>query len=357
MGKSIGTNEIEWLALGASFLASGGGGAPYHPVLMAQEALSRRGSVQLVGPDELPANAFLLPVIVGGSPSAVVESLPSLEQIHRLREVVQEVLGAPCEAVLPIQIGSVNTVFPMVAAAELGLPCVDADLMQHCFPSLEMTLPALSGLPMAPIVMVDAMGAFSIIQAGTDQAGGRLLRATLAEMGMVALISAYRVTAEICTRYGDVGSVSRCIALGKLVDTLRGGESAAFDECLRFCGGTVVFEGVVIERHHDIGSGVPRGVVTAVSESAGRSILRLDHGSGNVAATVDGTIVAMVPDIITVVDIDSGDVVQSSDMLPGQRIRVLSIPSDERWHAPGASRIIGPAEFGLPDIVPAGEDR
>ncbi|WP_280417933.1 DUF917 domain-containing protein [Nocardia carnea] len=354
MSKSIGANDVERLALGASFLASGGGGAPYHPVLIAQEALSRHGAVTLVGPEELPPEALLLPVVIGGPPSAVVESLPSIEQIHRLRAAAEDVSGASCAAVLPVQIGPVNTVFPVAAAAELGLPCVDADIMQHCFPSLEMTSLALNGLPMSPVVMVDALGAYSIIQAGTDRAGGRLLRATLAEMGMVALVSAYRVNADICRSFGDVGSISRCMALGELVVRMQSGESAAFDECLQFCRGVVVFEGVVIEDHHDITADIPRGVITALGESTRGSILRLDHRGENVAATVDGIVAAMVPDIITVIDVDTGAVVQSPDVLPGQRVRVLSIPADDRWHTTAAKRIIGPAEFGLPPAVVTG---
>ncbi|MCC3312995.1 DUF917 domain-containing protein [Nocardia africana] len=351
MSKSIGANDVERLALGASFLASGGGGAPYHPVLMAQNALSRHGAVILVRPDELARDALLLPIIIGGPPSAVVESLPSAEQLHQLRAVVEEVSKAPCGGVLPIQIGPVNSVFPVAAAAELELPCVDADIMQHCFPSLQMTSLALNGIPMSPMIMVDASGAYSIIQAGTDQAGARLLRATLAEMGMVALVSAYTVTADICRRFGDVGSISRCIALGELVERLQGGDHAAFDECLRFCCGSAVFEGVVIEDRHDITGGVPRGVVTALSDSAPHSILRLDHGSEYVAATVDGAIVAMVPDIITLVDSDTYAIIPAPDVVRGQRVTVLSIPGDDRWRTPGARDIIGPAEFGLPRIA------
>lgn len=340
MGRSIRVGDVERLALGASFLAAGGGGDPYHAVLMAQESLTRHGPVLLVSPTELPPDALLLPVIVGGPPSAVIEALPSTDQILHLRQIVESTLGATCVAVLPIQIGPVNAVFPLVAAAELGLPCVDADIMQHCFPSLEMTLLALSGLPMSPIVMVDAMGAFSIQQAGTDRGGSRLLRATLAEMGMVALISAYSVTASVCARNASIGSISRCIELGALVAALRGGGCHALEECLRFTGGVVVFEGVVLERHTDLTAGVPHGVITAIGESADQRILRLDHGSETVAATVDGVIVAVTPDVLTLIDIDTGAVLQTPDIVRGQRLRVVSVPGNDRWYTPEAARLI-----------------
>ncbi|MDV6270648.1 DUF917 domain-containing protein [Rhodococcus globerulus] len=353
--RYVTVDDVDHLALGASFLASGGGGDPFLPLQMLRCALEKHGPVQLVDADAMNPEAALLPVAIGGSPSAVVEAFPGSPEIALLREIVEKHLGRVCEAVLPIQTGPVNGLFPIVVAAELGLPCIDSDLMARCFPALEMSFLTLAGFPLSPIFMVGAMGAYSIMQAGGDHTGSKLLRATLTEMGMVAVTSAYQVTARDCREHGAFRSLSRIVDLGKLVHAMESGEFMDLDRTLDACGGLVIFEGTVVEVIHEVTSGIPRGVVTVLGDDVSGigsiDVLRIDQQSENLIASINGVPISTVPDIITVLDGETGTVVPITSLSRGQHIRVVALPGDPRWHTPHAATLVGPRAFGF-DIDP-----
>ncbi|MGC0362119.1 DUF917 family protein [Rhodococcus sp. 27YEA15] len=347
-------DDVDRLSAGVSFLASGGGGDPLLPVQMLRHSLLQRGPVTLIDAADLDDDAVVLPVVMGGTPSAVVEAFPGRSEILLLREVIERHLGRPCAAILPMQMGPVNGLFPIVVAAELDLPCIDADLMQRCFPALEMTFLTLAGFPLSPIYMVGSSGSYSIMRAGSEQSGSNLLRATLTEMGMVAVVSAYEITARDVRAHGSAGALSRGIELGRLVLDMESGDDHAVERCLAACDGRIVFEGTVVEVVHEVTAGTANAVVTVFGENRADTsvdILRLDQQSENLIATLNGTPVTTVPDIISVLDAETGSVVQNTSLSRGQHIRVVAAPGDRRWHTDEAAALIGPRVFGF-DIDP-----
>ena len=61
--RTIGVDEINDIALGASLLGAGGGGDPYIGRLMAMQAVKECGPVTLIEPDEVPDDAFIAPCV------------------------------------------------------------------------------------------------------------------------------------------------------------------------------------------------------------------------------------------------------------------------------------------------------
>jgi DUF917 family protein len=54
--------DLDDLALGAVFLATGGGGDPYLPILIAKQTLEQTGPVTLIDAEALSDEAFVVPV-------------------------------------------------------------------------------------------------------------------------------------------------------------------------------------------------------------------------------------------------------------------------------------------------------
>src|SRR5690606_24586321 len=110
---------------GAAILGTGGGGDPHVGRLLAEQALRRRGPVELVDVEEVPEDACALTVGMMGAPTVMVEKLPSVEQIGEAVLTLGRYLGREVTHVLCAEAGGVNSTLPFVAAAELGLPLVD----------------------------------------------------------------------------------------------------------------------------------------------------------------------------------------------------------------------------------------
>ncbi|GAA5150568.1 DUF917 domain-containing protein [Pseudonocardia eucalypti] len=364
MARYVGVGDVDHLVRGAAVLGSGGGGDGYVPRQMLLAAIERYGPVPLVDAAEMDADAPVLPVIGAGAPATLVEMFPGDAESERLRELVETAAGRPCEAVLPLQPGPVNAALPLVVAAQLGLPCLDADAMCRVFPMVEMTLFTLAGISPAPLFAVDAKDARVMLSAPDHRTVSALLRSCLPELSLVALISTYQVTAGQCARYAANGGLSRCLRIGRaltesLTESLTGslaeplaGLSA---ESLAEFGGVPLVRGVVaelVQRSDPTGTdGFPRGVLSVQSLDDPSRVLRVDFQNENLVAAEDGVVRVTVPDLINVIDTDTGAVMQTVDLVVGQRVHVVAMPADPRWHTDDGIALAGPRAFGY-DIEP-----
>ena len=356
MARYVGVGDVDHLVRGAAVLGSGGGGDGYVPRQMLLAAIERCGPVPLVHAAELDPDAPVLPVIGAGAPATLVEMFPGDAESARLRELVETAAGRPCEAVLPLQPGPVNAALPLAVAAQLGLPCLDADAMCRVFPMVEMTLFTLAGISPAPLFAVDAKDARVMLSAPDHRTVSALLRSCLPELSLVALISTYQVTAGQCARYAANGGLSRCLRIGRaLTESLTEPFAGLSAESLAEFGGVSLLRGVVaelVQRSDPTGTdGFPRGVLSVQSLDDPSRVLRVDFQNENLVAAEDGVVRVTVPDLINVIDTDTGAVMQTVDLVVGQRVHVVALPADPRWHTDDGIALAGPRAFGY-DIEP-----
>ena len=64
-------SDIDDLALGAVFLATGGGGDPYLPTLITRQTLAETGGVTLIDPKRTEGRRFYCPSRGGGCTDGV----------------------------------------------------------------------------------------------------------------------------------------------------------------------------------------------------------------------------------------------------------------------------------------------
>ena len=104
------------------------------------------GPVTLCPLADVRRDAVVLPVAMMGAPTVMIEKLPSTEQVGLRRPTLAGYLGRELTHIACAEAGGVNSLIPVVAAAQLGLPLVDADGMGRAFPELQMVLPTLYGI-------------------------------------------------------------------------------------------------------------------------------------------------------------------------------------------------------------------
>ncbi|GCD99158.1 DUF917 domain-containing protein [Embleya hyalina] len=216
------------LTLGAGVLATGGGGEPFVPRLMVEEALRRHGPVPVVRPGELDPEGLLLPLAVFGAPTAFAEKFFNGSEALIALRALERQLGRKGVGVMPVEVGGGSTLLPVAAAAELGLPIVDADTMRRAFPRGELTQFNLAGIPASPIVLVDPAGNTVVVQATDNVMAERLARAATTEMGMIAVGALYPVTARQADEFAIHGSLTYCVEIGRRIRAIQDGEPDAY---------------------------------------------------------------------------------------------------------------------------------
>ena len=72
----------------------------------------------------------------------------------------------------------------------------------------------------------------------------------------------------------------------------------------------------------------------------------IDFQNENLIATRDGQVVATVPDLICIVDLDTMVPITTESLKYGQRVLVLGMPCDAKWRTPKGLATVGPRYFG-----------
>lgn len=337
--------DLPALARGAAVLGTGGGGDPYVGRLLAEQALRRFGPVPLVAPADLPADACVVPVAMMGAPTVMVEKTPSVELIGHAVTALARHLGVTPTHVACIEAGGVNSTFPIVAAAQLGLPLVDGDGMGRAFPELQMVLPTLDGIAATPMSIADEKGNTGVLTTVDNHWSESLARSLTITMGCSAIISNYVMTGAQAAHSLVAGTLSLCTAIGRAVEVARAELDDPVEAVRSVLGGRVLHTGKVTDVARRTTTGFARGEARiAGSDSDGT--LTLNFQNEHLVAWRDGEAVVTTPDLIVVLDSDTGEPVTTEQLRFGHRVCVLAAPADERWRSPGGIALTGPRYFG-----------
>lgn len=352
--RLIDEQELDDIALGAGILGTGGGGDPYIGRLLAREAIRAFGPVELVEVGEVPPDALVIPSAMMGAPTVMIEKLPRGDEIVHAFERLQGYLSRQATHTMSIEIGGINSMMPFVLAARHRLPLVDADLMGRAFPELQMCIPGIFGISTSPMAIADDKGNVAVIDASTNLWTERMARSLTIDFGCAALIALYPLGGDQLEQCTIVGSVTAAEHLGRLVRTTRANHGDVVQTVLAALDGFRLFTGKVVDVHRRTVKGFARAEtrLEGLGPDSG-GVLRLLTQNEHLVAERDGEVVVSVPDLIIVLDTDTGQPVTTEELRYGFRVTVVGVPCDSRWRTEPGLQIAGPRYFGYDfDFVP-----
>ncbi|APC47766.1 DUF917 domain-containing protein [Virgibacillus halodenitrificans] len=352
--RLIGKQEIEDIAIGAALLGTGGGGDPYIGKLMALQAIEENGPVKLLDVDELPDDALVVPSAMMGAPTVMVEKIPSGEEAVGAFESLQKYLGKEVYATMPIEAGGVNSLLPFALAAQLGLPVVDADGMGRAFPELQMVTFYLEGVPATPMVLADEKGNNSVLNTVNNVWAERIARSATVEMGGSVMLSIYPMDGKTVKR----SSIHHILKLEEQIGrTIREAKTHNYNpitEVLKLTDGYKLFQGKVVDVNRKTETGFARGTATieGVEEYQQDELYLRFQNEHLLAETKDKTL-CMTPDLIAVLDSDTGMPITTEGLRYGARCTVIGMPAHSKWRTDKGIETTGPRYFGYDlDYVP-----
>jgi uncharacterized protein len=183
--------EIEWLAAGAFILGTGGGGSPYLGLLNMRRLYAEGHRVALMPSGDLADDDWVAAVSNMGAPLVGQERLTDSRTIARAVALMEEHTGYRFRAIMALEIGGGNAIQPLMAAAHLKRPVVDADMMGRAYPEAQMTSVAVGNLRPYPLTTVDVRGLEAIVE--------RVPSWKWME----------RVSRRICVEYGSIASTCK----------------------------------------------------------------------------------------------------------------------------------------------------
>jgi len=276
MSFEITRHDISALAIGSAVLGTGGGGNSYYGQLAANRLLADDASIRVIGINEMDPVSFAITSAAIGAPLVCLEKPPSLLALQSGFESVRAALKGTVGAFFAAEIGGLQCMFPLLLAAQCGVPLLDGDSIGRAFPELQMSTFAIygttHGLPSA------LSGDRGLLMAGFPQTRGprptseppgieleRVLRRVCAENGgLIYMTAAYDY--ESLHRTLIRGTISLSLKIGREIETARANHEdpeAAICKIAhgkRFVGGKIVDVQRTFRGGHDWGSILIEGV-------------------------------------------------------------------------------------------------
>lgn len=336
--------NVRAMGVGCSILGAGGGGDTAIGVMAALQAIEELGPVPVVDLDDLDDDALVMPCGGIGAPMIWIEKIDRGDEITRLIPVVERIHGSRVAALMSAEIGGSNGLAPVAWAARAGLPLVDADGMGRAFPEVPQVTMEVAGVSANPAVMTDERGNVVIFEGLNGHWMERMERSMAVEFGGQGYSSEYQMT----VRQAKTATARKTVTLAlRIGDVVMGAERDPVQALAEEVAAEVLIAGKIVDVERRVTGGFVRGSVTidGLGGDGGR-VVRLEIQNENLVALEEGAVLAMVPDIITVVDTQTGRAVHTERLRYGQRVSVIAFPCDPIWRTQRGLELAGPRAFG-----------
>ncbi|KAM0746963.1 putative hydantoinase [Meredithblackwellia eburnea MCA 4105] len=381
--------DLEFIAEGCYILGCGGGGSPYHMFLQLRQAVRAGEKVKVAD-----LSSFSDDEMIGwggcmGSPEVSGERMAGEEYDEAVAALTKFMGISKLAGLCALEIGGSNGMINMItgSSTRLDIPVIDGDFMGRAYPTGWQTTPNVydfSGRGENQLPGCISSGDGNIIfmsKAKTDRDIDASLRAACCEMGTLVGHACRPLTAKFCRTSVVPNTVSLAWRLGRaiaittaqhnlsqvgrvLVDALGGSKT-----------GRILFSGKIVDVSRHVFKGHTIGKVTIQAfaseeeeneESKERFVgkMVIPFKNENLYAEVDAgdggskQIIATVPDLIAVLDAQSGVALGTPDYKYGLRVLVLGITAAPQWTSTPRGLELGSlTAFGYSDIpyVPLGE--
>lgn len=339
-------------ARGAAFLGTGGGGDPYIGRLLLEQALKRNGPARILGADELADDALVVPIAGMGAPTVIIEKILGFAEGELVLRMLEGRLGRKADALMSAEIGGLNALYPVAMAAHLGLPVVDADGMGRAFPELQMVSFNIFGQRIAPTVMGDENGDVVVIESDDNARVERLARSLVVPMGGLCMLALYPMSGRAVKDCAIHNTLSLALGVGRAIGAARRAHADPFAALFAYLRSTeyyrhcqLLFDGKIVDLKRETAKGWATG--HAILEDARGATLTVAFRNEFLRAQRDGRTVAIVPDLIALLDRETAEPITTENLKYGQRLKVVGASVPPIMRSAPALEVWGPKAFGF----------
>ncbi|KAF2261868.1 hypothetical protein CC78DRAFT_521148 [Lojkania enalia] len=374
--------DLSWITIGCYILGTGGGGSPYSIMLRLRRMLQRGDVVRVVSPDDLKDDDLVGSGGGAGSPTVGIEKLAGDEIMDAQVELYKLFHGGQATHMIALEIGGGNGLQGMVlgASSNMNIPTVDGDWMGRAYPTKWQTTPVVfreRDIIFSPVSVADGNGNVLYMPKSTsDLKVEQVIRAALSQMGSHVGCADAPVTGAETKRWAVEHTISLSWRIGRevararqehrvdsvaesIIDSVGGpetgrvlfkGKIVGVERTLRMghVYGEVIIEGADISDMSRTGESAYAGKIKIPFKNENIAAIRMpEDGNDVVGEERNEDVIAIVPDLISVIDAQNGEAIGTPEYRYGLLVIVIGITASERWTSPRGVEIGGPKAFGL----------
>lgn len=356
--KKLTRHDLEDILFGAVILGTGGGGELSEGLALIDDALSKGKEFVMVSLDEAPQDALICtPYMLGAISALPKDQEKQYERLPRIAEPsilaayrrFEDYLGKRFYGTISCELGGSNTAIAFYAAAMSGAYIIDADPAGRAVPEITHSTYYINSLPAAPIVMANEFGEALICENVLDDARAEhIVRAlSMVSRNDIAAIDHALEIKEI--REAVIpGAITMAMNMGKTwrtaIDSGADIPSAIADEGAGF----VAFRGTVEACDWQTVDGFTIGNVAIAGKAAfADDQYKIWLKNENMIGRLNGEVHATIPDLICMIDTDTGKPVTNPNYEVGQNVAIVILPAPEAFTSPKGLSAFGPEYLGL----------
>lgn len=356
----INHKDIEDLALGATVLGAGGGGDPYITRLLAQKIIQKYGPVQLLQPFMVPDEALIIPTAFMGATTVLQEKLLNGKEAYGALKMLESYLRTRTFATMPAEAGGLNAIIPFMVAARAGIPVIDSDGMGRALPEHQMSSFHVYGISGSPMVINTEQDDYILLKVKDNYRLAEIARSLLASTGGIGNMAGYVMTGEQMKETAITGTVSFGLKLGTAIRKAIQEKGDTFEAISQVTSNSTygraikLFQGKITDIERRLNNSYLRGraVIRGIRDFSGSECI-IEFQNENIIALIDNETAALVPDIITYLDAETGFPLSIEQLKYGYRVTVIGIPTPEIMRTERALQVWGPRKFGYDiDYIP-----
>lgn len=350
---------IDDIALGATVLGTGGGGDPYSGALMAKMAIAKtKHPVRILSLEDVQDDWMTVPSSMIGAPTVAIEKLNSKDQMLMAFEAMEKALGMEIAATFPIEVGGFNSLIPILVAAQKNIPVIDCDAMGRAFPEAQMVTFFLDGLSSAPNTLADERGNVVTVYPIDGIWSEKLARPITEQMGGSAAMCDYPMTGKALKRSALSGTLTQAMKIGEAIRLANDNNQSGTQAVLDIVNGHIIISGKIVDIHRETDGGFATGAVVIEQltqfENTGvdnvlvhfQNELLLAHKGTSRADMNQDNLLASTPDLISILDHETGKPITTEQLRYGQRVDLIAYPCAPKWRTERGIDVAGPRYFG-----------
>ncbi len=346
--KLMDKSWIEPLYWGSIFLGSGGGGNSEFLTFLLNEQFSKKPTLPLLDLDEIKNESEYATVGLMGS--LIEETFPTGFEGINILERAKSSIKSNIDGLFTLEAAGVNILYPILVASLVDLPLIDGDAMGRAFPELHMTTFYFNKHHLIPFVISDSQGHYYDLnekdifmleltarrivsqQGGYGSFAGALTKG--ANLKRILIPRTISFAAELGKTFISPGSYSELIENLMMVS-----KNSLYGTAVELFIG-------IIERIENIENIDWETITIKGTNTSENSTFKILIKNENLIAYRNNKVAAMVPDLISIVNLETLKPVTNTELQEGMKVSVIGLPAPIALKKEKALEFIGPTAFG-----------
>lgn len=345
--------EYDWikpLFWGSIFLGSGGGGKTNNIALLCEELFSKGVNIPLLDIEDLDENKTFAAVGLIGSPEVIDDFYCTGHEGMAALDKLKAMIGTEVEGIFTLECAGVNVLYPILVASLLKVPLIDGDSIGRAFPELQMTTFHLNNQSLAPFVLSNTRQNIYEFNHMDHFLLDLNIRHILSDADHVGFFAACPSKGRHLKRILIPRTLSLTYEIGKIFmegstyeeimnNLIMTTKNSIYGACIElFVGEIENIETVEIKNWQSV-------YLKGIKQNKGE-VFQILTQNENLIAYKNNTLAAMVPDLISLINLDTLMPLSNNDLTKGMKVGVIGMPAPLVWKTTHALNIVGPQCFG-----------